>query len=406
MARPAGVRPRARQTRRVCRRIRGESADSPVNSMRAVQHEVCTPRALERRPGPNAQVARILTTCTPAAFETCVTLIAALRTRGRQREDAGHAAASSIALVGRVRTRSRGALRGHRAGAEPAWAGPQQCRAGAVGDPRGLGSRLRSSRPLAGLAHAADLALGHPVGDLAGRRGAGARQPAECPPHVGAAGPRLRRVSADGERRHLVGRRPHRDALPRPGPARCWRHWSSWTSSASARCAVGSSAFRPFVAHVGNQVRASGVFQYPTIASMYLEVLFALSLPVFASMVDRRRPAGLLLASIAIIAMTQATVLTFTRAGVVTMLASLAVVVAIRYRARGADRVVAWLSAVALAHRHPVRGVGPRQSPSASIDHRRDRGVVRGGHRRAGASGDSDRENAAGADSPSPTPVG
>ena len=106
------------------------------------------------------------------------------------------------------------------------------------------------------------------------------------------------------------------------------------------------ATFRPFVAHVGNQVRASGVFQYPTIASMYLEVLFAWSLPLLALMVDERRRAATILVLLALLAMTQATVLTFTRAGLVTMLASLAVVAAIRYRARGVDRVVRWLGAV------------------------------------------------------------
>jgi O-antigen ligase len=107
------------------------------------------------------------------------------------------------------------------------------------------------------------------------------------------------------------------------------------------------ATFRPFVAHVGNQVRASGVFQYPTIASMYLEVLFAWSLPLLAVMIDERRRAATILVLLALLAMTQATVLTFTRAGLVTMVASLAVVAAIRYRTRGVDRVVRWLAAVA-----------------------------------------------------------
>jgi O-antigen ligase len=107
-------------------------------------------------------------------------------------------------------------------------------------------------------------------------------------------------------------------------------------------------AFRPFVAHVGNQVRASGVFQYPTIASMYLEVLFALSLPVLAMMVDGRRRAATIGAVLALLAMAQATVLTFTRAGLITMLASLAVAAGIRYRARGVDRVVTWFGVLAV----------------------------------------------------------
>ena len=43
------------------------------------------------------------------------------------------------------------------------------------------------------------------------------------------------------------------------------------------------TAFRPGVATVGAQVRAGGPLQYPTIASMYLEVVFAFGLGVLLS---------------------------------------------------------------------------------------------------------------------------
>ena len=49
------------------------------------------------------------------------------------------------------------------------------------------------------------------------------------------------------------------------------------------------TAFRPGVATVGAQVRAGGTLQYPTIASMYLEVVFALGLGVLLSEHDAGR---------------------------------------------------------------------------------------------------------------------
>jgi O-antigen ligase len=107
------------------------------------------------------------------------------------------------------------------------------------------------------------------------------------------------------------------------------------------------TTFRPFVAHVGAQVRASGVFQYPTITSMYLEVLFALSLPLLAMAVDKRQRLAALAIGVALITMSQAIVLTFTRAGLVTAAAAVAIVAACWYRARGHDRAVTALGIVA-----------------------------------------------------------
>jgi O-antigen ligase len=276
-----------------------------------------------------------------------VTLIAALRTRGRQREDAGHAAASSIALVGvcalvlavpfeatepvlnlpgqvlssaelvLLATLAAWAAACVHAGRLPVWRTLLTWPWAIL-----LGTWLAA----AALAPASPLNALHMSGRLALAFGVYLLTVNAV---TSWAAVRTVMIAATGAGA-LLAAVVILDFLG-IGAVRSWL-----------------AAFRPFVAHVGNQVRASGVFQYPTIASMYLEVLFALSLPVFASMVDRRRPAGLLLASIAIIAMTQAAVLTFTRAGVATMLAGLGVVVATRYRARRADRVVAWLSAVAL----------------------------------------------------------
>jgi hypothetical protein len=51
--------------------------------------------------------------------------------------------------------------------------------------------------------------------------------------------------------------------------------------------------FRPSVALVGSEVRASGPLQYPTIASMFLEVSFAFALALMIMAADSRRRASL-----------------------------------------------------------------------------------------------------------------
>jgi hypothetical protein len=106
--------------------------------------------------------------------------------------------------------------------------------------------------------------------------------------------------------------------------------------------------FRPHVALVGDQVRASGPFGYPTIASMYLEILFALTLGAVWVAVERRQALAACAALAAGAAIAQAIVLTFTRAGIVTMGSSLALAVVARCRARGADVGLAAYAALAL----------------------------------------------------------
>jgi O-Antigen ligase len=104
------------------------------------------------------------------------------------------------------------------------------------------------------------------------------------------------------------------------------------------------SAFREGVALVGAQVRASGPFQYPTIASMYLEILFALALPQFVLALDRRRRIWAVAAAALLLLVAQANALTFTRAGLVTMVTSLVIVTWFRYRVHGIDGVVGALA--------------------------------------------------------------
>jgi len=95
--------------------------------------------------------------------------------------------------------------------------------------------------------------------------------------------------------------------------------------------------FRVDTAFVGSQVRASGPFQYPTIASMYLEILFALVLGLLpiAATAGRRGQLVALVAVVAIVA--EAITLTFTRAGLITMATSVAIVLAARVRHNGFD---------------------------------------------------------------------
>ncbi len=107
--------------------------------------------------------------------------------------------------------------------------------------------------------------------------------------------------------------------------------------------------FRTGISLVGSQVRATGPFQYPTIASMYLEVLFALSLGCLLLMLDRHsnRAAGAVVAVLLLVG--QAVVLTFTRAGLLTLFVSLVLVALLRLRERGVDRAVLILGGIALA---------------------------------------------------------
>lgn len=101
--------------------------------------------------------------------------------------------------------------------------------------------------------------------------------------------------------------------------------------------------FRPAVSAVGAQLRAGGPLQYPTIASMYLEVGFALGLGLLMMRLDGLNPVrdstwplaipifgGLLIVA-------EAIVLTFTRAGLVTMASSLVIVGVARWRRRRAE---------------------------------------------------------------------
>ena len=106
--------------------------------------------------------------------------------------------------------------------------------------------------------------------------------------------------------------------------------------------------FRDGVHVVGGQVRASGTLQYPTITSMYLEIVFAFALGLFVSAIAEERwiAGGFVLLGLAAVA--EGITLTFTRAGIITMGASLVVVGTWRYARHGFDRGV-WATCAAAA---------------------------------------------------------
>lgn len=95
--------------------------------------------------------------------------------------------------------------------------------------------------------------------------------------------------------------------------------------------------FRPGIAVVGSQVRAAGPFQYPTIASMYLEIVFAFTLGLLPDAAAGKRwwTVVAVMAVLAIVA--EGIVFTFTRAGLLTMAAAMLLVAAFRYRRGGFD---------------------------------------------------------------------
>ena len=97
------------------------------------------------------------------------------------------------------------------------------------------------------------------------------------------------------------------------------------------------SHFRDSLQFVGGQVRASGPLQYPTVASMTLEILFALGLGYLLVTVDLGSRRSALVVAVLLVVVGQAVMLTFTRAGVLSLLASLAVAGFLRWRAQGFD---------------------------------------------------------------------
>ncbi|MGE5245804.1 MAG: O-antigen ligase family protein [Betaproteobacteria bacterium] len=121
-------------------------------------------------------------------------------------------------------------------------------------------------------------------------------------------------------------------------------------------------AFRPGISVVGAQMRATGPLQYPTIASMCFEVAFAFAIGLLTAQLDRgHRLNAAVLAALALL-IAEAIVLTFTRAGMITVATTLAVVGLLRLRRNGwRDPGVAAVLVMSL-------GVGVEIVSSRSLD--------------------------------------
>ncbi len=108
------------------------------------------------------------------------------------------------------------------------------------------------------------------------------------------------------------------------------------------------TAFRPDVATIGAQVRAAGPLQYPTIASMYLEIIFAFGLGLLLAEVDALRPLRVGALFIALAMIGEGIIVTFTRAGLITMAVSAAFIGGARVASRGVDAGVRLIAALAI----------------------------------------------------------
>jgi O-Antigen ligase len=107
--------------------------------------------------------------------------------------------------------------------------------------------------------------------------------------------------------------------------------------------------FRPGITAVGAQLRAGGTLQYPTIASMYLEIVFAGGLGLMLTALDEARPVRVVIVCAALLIVAEAITLTFTRAGLITMAASLALVAVVRRLQRNTHAGTALIAALAVA---------------------------------------------------------
>ena len=109
------------------------------------------------------------------------------------------------------------------------------------------------------------------------------------------------------------------------------------------------TAFRPGITTVGAQLRAGGPLQYPTIASMYLEIVFAIGVGLFLDAIDAVERGSATLLAAALLLTAEAVALTFTRAGLMSIGATLAIASFVRYRRGGLDGSVRALAALAAA---------------------------------------------------------
>jgi O-antigen ligase/polysaccharide polymerase Wzy-like membrane protein len=107
--------------------------------------------------------------------------------------------------------------------------------------------------------------------------------------------------------------------------------------------------FHTGTATVGALVRASGPLQYPTIASMYLEIVFALGVGGLVGAVAAGRRGIAFTAFAVLVLVAEGVILTFTRAGLATLATTLIVAAAFVARTRQPRPVLVTIVALALA---------------------------------------------------------
>lgn len=105
-------------------------------------------------------------------------------------------------------------------------------------------------------------------------------------------------------------------------------------------------AFRPGITVVGSQLRAGGSLQYPTIASMYLEIVFAFGVGLLLTAIDEARHGRAAFWFVTLLVIAEAITLTFTRAGVISIVAVLMLAGTVRLRLRGRDAGVMLVAAL------------------------------------------------------------
>jgi O-Antigen ligase len=108
-------------------------------------------------------------------------------------------------------------------------------------------------------------------------------------------------------------------------------------------------AFRPQVMTVGALVRAGGSLQYPTIASMYLEIVFALGVGLMVASRDDSRRGRAVLVFVTLLLIAYAITLTFTRSGLILMAAALVWIGMMRARHTGLDGGVGLVALLGVA---------------------------------------------------------
>jgi O-antigen ligase/polysaccharide polymerase Wzy-like membrane protein len=107
-------------------------------------------------------------------------------------------------------------------------------------------------------------------------------------------------------------------------------------------------AFRPHVITVGPLTRAGGSLQYPTIASMYLEVVFAIGVGILLAAIDASRRGWSVALFLALATIAYAISLTLTRGGMISLGAIFLFIGTAHVRARGWDAGARVLVALAV----------------------------------------------------------